>query len=150
MMLNRHAPNSSDGLQRNPLGIHKSSIDANIIERNPLSYQFSRLNVVTVADLYPVIDNLLDVFLPDPCRSAHRVVLTKIHASSNYQHPKHVWIQIDQPMGCGLSTVERLPTAHDMLHLVCPGSRYFHSRRLRPTRRSITIGYKSVQQCVPW
>ena len=145
MMLKRHVPNSSDDMQRNPLGIRKSSIGANITERNSLSYQFSRLNVITVADLYPVIDIPLNVFLPGPYKNAHRIVLAKAHAPSNYQHLKHVRIQTVQPIGRELSTVERLPAAHDMLHLIRPRSRYFHPRRLRPTRRSITVGYNQVR-----
>ena len=93
---------------------------------------------------------MLDVLLPGRCRDAHRVVLAKTHAPSSYRHPKHVWIQIVQPIGRGLSTVERLPTAQDILHLVRLGSRYFHSLRLRPPRRNITVGYNPLRQCGPW
>ena len=100
--------------------------------------------------LYPVIDNPLDVLLPGSCRNAHRVVLAKTHAPSSYRHLNHVRIQIVQPVGRGLSTVERLPVAHDILHLVRPGKRYFHSQRLRPTRRNITVGYNPLRQCEPW
>ena len=46
--------------------------------------------------------------------------------------------------------MERLLTAHNILHVVRRGSRYFHFRRLRPTRRSITVGYNPLWQCGPW
>ena len=66
------------------------------------------------------------------------------------RYPKHVRVQIVQTVGRGLPTVERLPTAYDILHLVRPGSQYFHSRRLRPMWRSITVGYNPVRQCGLW
>ena len=148
MMLKRHVPNSSDDLQRNPLGVQKSSMGANVTTKLAILPVQSAEHSYG-SDLYPAIDNPLDVFLPGPCRNAHRVVLAKTHAPSSYWHPKHVRIQIVQPVGRGLSTVERLPATHDILHLVRPGRLYFHSQRLRPMRRSITVGYNPLWKCGP-
>ena len=100
-----------------------------------------------VADLYPIIDNPLDVFLSGPCRNAHRVFLAKTHASSNYRHSKHVRIQIVQPIARGLSMVERLPTAYDMLHSGADTSTLGGSD---PRKKSIIVGYNPIRQYGPW
>ena len=52
-----------------------------------MSYQLGRLKKIAIPDPYPVINDLLKIFLQSRGREVHRVVFIKAHATGNYRHP---------------------------------------------------------------
>ena len=144
MMLERHVPNSSNDLQRNPLATKKTSNVTNTIRWNSLSYQLGQLDEVVVPNLYPVVYNLRKIVLRGRGREGHCIILIKTYTPSNYRYPVYMRVQISKPIGRGRSTMEQLRETQYILHLLCPRGRHLHPRGLRPAWGEVAIGYHLV------
>ena len=72
MMLEGHVSDGSNFLQGNVLITHQQSrFDASVKNKDSLSYQVGRLDEVAVADLYPIINYLLEIFFFSASRDSH-------------------------------------------------------------------------------
>ena len=92
MMLEGHVSNGNNCLQGNILRTRQQyGFDASVMNKDSLSYQFGLLDVVAVADLYPIINNLLEIFFVSASRNSRIVFLLRnsIYWSLMFQDSKN-------------------------------------------------------------
>ena len=94
MMLEGNVSDGSNRLQGNILRTHQQwGFDASVMNKDSLSYKFDRLDVVAVADLYPIINYLLEIFFISASKNSHKVIFTHTISPGGHQHLEHHRIQ---------------------------------------------------------
>ena len=89
-----------------------------------------------VADLYPIINYMLEIFFVSASRNSHRVIFAHTISSGGHGHPKHHQIRrsaADSPQ------VEALPSVDNVLNVFQPGYRYLLLWRSRAASKEIGI-----------